>query len=206
MDFKKIVLPYSKDALAPVISAETMEYHYEKHYTTYLANCNRIKQGTEYEHMSLEEIIKKSSGGLFNNAAQTFNHEMFFTSLSPKPKEFVNDKFLTKVNETFGALEELKVIMTEQATTLFGSGWTWLALKKDGELQVISGSNAYSPIVEGMIPLLCIDVWEHAYYVDYRNRRADFVKSLWSLIDWSVVEDRYLQGIKHAKNGCGCKK
>lgn len=191
MEFQKITLPYKEGDLEPIISAKTIGFHFGKHYTTYLANTNNIKKDTQYEHMSINEIILKSTAGLYNNAAQTLNHELFFLQLSPKPVLEISGNFLKDVNSKFGSLEELKVQLTEIAITQFGSGWAWLVLNEVGELKVIAGENAYSPIKGAMYPLLCIDVWEHSYYLDYQNRRADYVKSIWSIMNWEVIQNRY---------------
>lgn len=206
MEFQKITLPYKESDLEPVISAKTIEYHFGKHYATYLSNTNNIKKGTQYECLTLSEIIQQSTGGLYNNAAQTSNHELFFLQFAAKPTLAITEDFLRDVNEQFGSLEELKVMLTESAITHFGSGWAWLVIDEGGRLKVIAGANAYSPITGGMCPLLCIDVWEHSYYLDYQNRRADYVKSIWNIMDWNVIQKRYEEGKKSVPKVSCCRK
>lgn len=182
-------LPYSTEALAPKMSKETFEYHYGKHLQTYVDNLNRLIPGTPYESMSLQEIVKKADGPIFNNAAQTWNHTFFFQMLTPDQKP-MPQKLADRIARDFGSVEAFKEEFSKAATGLFGSGWTWLAADKDGKLQIISESNAGNPMTKGLKPVMTIDVWEHAYYIDYRNRRADFIKSYWELIDWDKVADR----------------
>ena len=182
-------LPYSTEALAPKMSKETFEYHYGKHLQTYVDNLNRLIPGTPYESMSLQEIVKKADGPIFNNAAQTWNHTFFFLMLTPDQKP-MPQKLADRIARDFGSVEAFKEEFSKAATGLFGSGWTWLAADKDGKLQIISESNAGNPMTKGLKPVMTIDVWEHAYYIDYRNRRADFIKSYWELIDWDKVADR----------------
>lgn len=182
-------LPYSTEALAPKMSKETFEYHYGKHLQTYVDNLNRLIPGTPYESMSLQEIVKKADGPIFNNAAQAWNHTFFFLMLTPDQKP-MPQKLADRIARDFGSVEAFKEEFSKAATGLFGSGWTWLAADKDGKLQIISESNAGNPMTKGLKPVMTIDVWEHAYYIDYRNRRADFIKSYWELIDWDKVADR----------------
>ena len=182
-------LPYSTEALAPKMSKETFEYHYGKHLQTYVDNLNRLIPGTPYESMSLQEIVKKADGPIFNNAAQAWNHTFFFLILTPDQKP-MPQKLADRIARDFGSVEAFKEEFSKAATGLFGSGWTWLAADKDGKLQIISESNAGNPMTKGLKPVMTIDVWEHAYYIDYRNRRADFIKSYWELIDWDKVADR----------------
>lgn len=183
-------LPYALEALAPKMSAETFEYHYGKHLQTYVDNLNRLIAGTPYEEMSLEEIIRKADGGIFNNAAQTWNHTFFFRMLTPD-RHSVPGKLAERLARDFGSVEEFKKQFTQAAVGLFGSGWVWLAADKSGKLSIVPKSNAGNPLTDGLRPVMTIDVWEHAYYIDYRNRRADAVAALWDRIDWKVVEERY---------------
>ena len=184
-------LPYSTEALAPKMSKETFEYHYGKHLQTYVDNLNRLIPGTPYESMSLQKIVKKADGPIFNNAAQTWNHTFFFLMLTPDQKP-MPQKLADRIARDFGSVEAFKEEFSKAATGLFGSGWTWLAADKDGKLQIISESNAGNPMTKGLKPVMTIDVWEHAYYIDYRNRRAEQLHNLWKIVDWSVVESRYL--------------
>ncbi len=182
-------LPYAKNALAPIMSEDTLEYHYGKHLQTYIDNLNRMIEGSPYEEMPLDEIVAKSTGGIFNNAAQTWNHTFFFETLTPDPVA-VPDVLEKKIEETFGTMETFKDEFSKAAVSLFGSGWVWLAADNDGRLEIVQESNAGNPLVRGLKPLLTIDVWEHAYYIDYRNRRAAFIDGWWKLVDWQKVAGR----------------
>lgn len=184
-------LPYAYDALEPAISGETMRYHHDKHYAGYVAKLNELILDTPFAAQPLEDIILSADGAIFNNAAQAWNHEFFFEGLSPKPQKAPSGKLLEAVNRSFGSFDGLKTQMGQTAAGLFGSGWVWLAEDGDGKLVVVAEPNAGNPMCRGLKPLLAIDVWEHAYYIDYRNRRADAVAALWDVIDWRVVEDRY---------------
>ena len=185
-------LPYALDVLAPKMSKETLEYHYGKHHQAYVNNLNGLLPGSGFEDAELEDIIKKApAGGLFNNAAQVYNHTMFFFSLSPKPQKDISGSLAYAVKRDFETLDALKEQMGKAAAGQFGSGWAWLVKDGSGKLSIKATSNAGNPMTEGLTPLLNIDVWEHAYYIDYRNRRPDFVAAIWDLIDWSVVEKRY---------------
>ncbi len=184
-------LHFAPDALAPGISEETIGFHYGKHLQTYVDNLNKLIVGTAYEDMTLEDIIRKADGGIFNNAAQTWNHTFYFVALSSSPQPMGNI-LATRVNKSFGSVQEFKDKLLTAATTLFGAGWTWLSEDKDGKLVITNESNAGNPLRNGLHPILTIDVWEHAYYIDYRNRRADYLKALWELIDWNIVEKRLL--------------
>jgi len=181
-------LPYPKDALAPVISQETIEYHYGKHHQTYVTNLNNLIPGTEYESMSLEDIIMKSSGGVFNNAAQVWNHTFYWKSLSPKGGGQPTGKLLDRIKSDFGDFAKFKEDLAKAAVTQFGSGWAWVVLE-GGKLKIEQTPNAETPMtVAGKKPLLTIDVWEHAYYVDYRNKRPDYVTAvLDKLINWEFA-------------------
>jgi Fe-Mn family superoxide dismutase len=185
-------LPYAKDALAPYISAETIDYHYGKHLQTYINNLNNLVAGSEFESESLEEIVRKSSGGIFNNAAQTWNHTLYFLSFSAAPQTRPTGKLAAAIDRDFGSFEAFVEKFTASAVGNFGSGWTWLAAGADGKLEIVNTSNAGNPMTEGKTPLAVVDVWEHAYYIDYRNVRADSVKAFWNILDWKTVEERYI--------------
>lgn len=180
-------LPYAKSALAPYISAETLDYHYGKHHQTYVTNLNNLIPGTEFEKMTLEEIVMKSSGGIFNNAAQVWNHTFYWHSLSPQGGGAPTGALGDAINKTFGSFEEFKKTFTQTALTTFGSGWAWLVKNKDGSLAIVSTSNAACPLTAGQKPLLTCDVWEHAYYVDYRNARANYIAAFWNLVNWDFA-------------------
>lgn len=189
MAFTLPALPYAKNALAPYISEETLEYHYGKHHNTYVTNLNKLIAGTEYENLSLEDIIKKSrSGGVFNNAAQTWNHTFYWHCLSPKGGDEPTGKLADSIVKAFGSFNDFKEQFTQTAITTFGSGWAWLVQDKDGALKIISTSNAGTPMTEGQQALMTCDVWEHAYYIDYRNARPEYLKAFWSLVNWDFVE------------------
>lgn len=184
-------LPYDVEALAPKMSKETFDYHYGKHLQTYVNNLNKFIAGTEFEDMKLEDIICKAQGPTFNNAAQTWNHTFFFMSLTPNQEE-IPSTLSDKLNEAFGSVEKFKEEFTKSATGLFGSGWTWLVKDKENKLKIVNTTNAGNPLTDGLTPLMVIDVWEHAYYIDYRNARADYVKALFDhVIDWGFVAKNY---------------
>ena len=180
-------LPYEKNALEPVISQETLEYHYGKHHNTYVTNLNNLIPGTEFENLSLEDIIMKSSGGVFNNAAQVWNHAFFWNCLTPK-QAAPGKKLTDALVKTFGGIEDFKKQFTETAAGTFGSGWAWLVKNPDGSLAITSTPNAGNPLTEGKTPLLTCDVWEHAYYIDYRNARPSYLEHFWSLVNWEFIE------------------
>jgi superoxide dismutase, Fe-Mn family len=184
-------LPWPEDALAPLISKETISYHYGKHHAAYVANLNKLAGGTPYESMSLEEIIKKASPGpLLNNAAQIWNHTFYWNCMAPQAGGEPSGGLAEAIQKNFGSFAQFKAQFSKTAVTLFGSGWAWLVRNSDGSLAVLGMSNAGTPLREGKTPLLCCDVWEHAYYIDYRNRRPDYVEAFWKLIDWKAVERR----------------
>lgn len=187
MKHKLPELPYNMDALAPVISKETLEYHYGKHHQSYVDNLNKLIVGTEFEDMTLEDIILKSSGGIFNNAAQVFNHSFYWKCLSPDSGGKPQGKLAEAINDSFGSFQAFKEKFTKTAVGTFGSGWAWLVKDKDGKLDVISTSNAGNPMTEGKTPLLTCDVWEHAYYIDYRNARPAYVEKFWDVVNWDFV-------------------
>lgn len=181
-------LPYALDALAPVISKETLEYHYGKHHQAYVINLNNLIPGTEFEHKSLEDIIKTSSGSIFNNAAQVWNHTFYWNCLrSPRENNEPSGALADQMSKTFGSFAEFKDQFSKAAATNFGSGWTWLVKNTDGALTVINTSNAGTPMTEGKQALLTCDVWEHAYYIDYRNARPKYIEAFWSLVNWDFV-------------------
>lgn len=184
-------LPYPYDALEPYISAETLHFHHDKHYAGYVAKLNELVEGTHYATVPLEEVVKSSDGAIFNNAAQALNHEFYFEQFSPRARHQPDIQLRRAIDDEFGSLDRLKERMTEHAMSLFGSGWVWLASDRDGRLYIISKQNAGTPLVDGLIPLLAIDVWEHAYYIDYRNMRKSAVDNFWHVVDWSVVDARY---------------
>ena len=180
-------LPYVKDALAPHISVETIEYHYGKHHKAYVDNINRLISGTEFENVPLEEVIRKSSGGIFNNAAQIWNHTFYWNCLSPKGGGEPIGELANVITEQFGSFAQFKQKFTNAAVTLFGSGWAWLVKNSDSSLSIEATSNAGTPLKEGKKALLTCDVWEHAYYIDYRNARAKYVEESWNLVNWDTV-------------------
>lgn len=195
--FSLMTLPYAPEALEPVISRETIEFHHGKHLQTYVDNLNKLIAGTEYEHMTLEEIVANSQGGVFNNAGQILNHNLYFAQFAPAKElknERVNElKIMQAINRDFGSFETFKAEFEQKGVTLFGSGWVWLAADKDGKLVITQEPNAGNPVTKGLKPLLTMDVWEHAYYIDYRNRRAAHLQALWQIINWEEIERRYLE-------------
>ena len=191
MTYEQPTLPYSETALEPVISAETIRYHYGKHEKAYIDNLNRLIKGTEYEDAELEDIIEEADGALFNNASQAWNHIFYFFSFSPDGSREPGGELRKAIDRDFGSFDQLKAQMDKACASLFGSGWVWLVEDKSGKLAVMSEQNAGNPLRYGMKPLLAIDVWEHAYYIDYRNRRADSIAALWDRIDWKTVGERY---------------
>ncbi|MCQ8117523.1 superoxide dismutase [Fe] [Methylomonas sp. MO1] len=191
MAFELPALPYAKDALAPHISAETIEFHYGKHHQTYVTNLNNLVPGTEFEGLSLEEIVKKSSGGVFNNAAQIWNHTFYWNSLSPNGGGEPTGGLANAIERTFGSFEKFKEEFTKCAVTTFGSGWAWLVKNDKGGLELVSTSNAGCPLTAGQTPLLTCDVWEHAYYIDFRNLRPKYLEAFWALVNWEFASANY---------------
>ncbi len=189
MPFELPALPYARDALAPHISEETLDYHYGKHHNTYVTNLNNLIAGTEHEDNSLEEIILTSTGGLFNNAAQVWNHTFYWNCLSPEGGGEPADALGDAINDTFGSFEAFREKFSTSAVTNFGSGWTWLVKNGDGMLQIVNTSNAANPMTNGLKPLLTCDVWEHAYYIDYRNARPVYLEAFWKLVNWEFVSN-----------------
>jgi Fe-Mn family superoxide dismutase len=180
-------LPYPIDALAPHISKETLEFHYGKHHQTYVTNLNNLIKGTEFENSSLEEIVKKSSGGVFNNAAQIWNHTFYWNSLTPKSAAEPTGKLAEAINAKFGSTAAFKEAFNKSAAGNFGSGWTWLVKKADGSVDIVNTSNAATPLTTADVPLLTCDVWEHAYYIDYRNARPKYLENFWALVNWEFA-------------------
>jgi len=191
MTYEQPTLPYAHDALEPVISKETIEYHYGKHEKAYIDNLNRLIKGTEYEDMELEEIIQTAKGPLYNNASQAWNHIFYFFTFAPNSGGEPSGELRKAIDRDFGSFDKFKEAFVEAGAGLFGSGWVWLSSDEDGKLFITQGPNAENPLTKGLNPLLTFDVWEHAYYIDYRNSRADYLKKLWDIIDWDVVESRY---------------
>lgn len=186
-------LPYAPEALEPVINRETIAFHHGKHLQTYVDNLNRLIVGTEFEQMPVEEIVCKSQGGIFNNAGQILNHNLYFLQFSPVSEDNHTPQgaLLDAINRDFGSFDKFKAEFEKAGTTLFGSGWVWLSADKDGKLVISQEQNANNPITRGLRPLLTMDVWEHAYYLDYQNRRAAHLQALWSIINWREIERRY---------------
>ena len=188
MAFELPPLPYPRDALAPHVSAETLDFHHGKHHQTYVTNLNNLIQGTEFENAPLEEIIRKSSGGLFNNAAQVWNHTFYWNSMSPKGGGEPQGKLGDAIKRAFGSIQAFKEEFNKVAIGTFGSGWAWLVQRPDGSLGIVSTSNAVTPITGNDRPLLTCDVWEHAYYIDYRNARAKYCENWWNVVNWEFAE------------------
>jgi len=184
-------LPFAKDALQPHMSQETLEFHYGKHHQTYVTNLNKLIPGTEFADMPLEEIVRKSSGGVFNNAAQIWNHTFFWNSLSPAGGGAATGALADAINAKWGSADKFKEAFTAAAVGTFGSGWAWLVKKADGSLDIVSTSNAATPLTSDAKPLLTIDVWEHAYYIDYRNARPKFVEAFWNLVNWEFAAKNF---------------
>ena len=184
-------LPYAKDALAPVISAETIDFHYGKHHQAYVTNLNNLVPGTEFEHATLEEIVMRSDGGIFNNAAQVWNHTFYWNGLSPEGGGEPTGALGEAISQAFGSFDEFKAAFIKSGIGNFGSGWTWLVKNGDGSVEIVNTSNAANPMRNGKKPLLTIDVWEHAYYIDYRNARPKYLDEIWSLVNWDFVASNY---------------
>lgn len=183
-------LKFDLDALAPVISRKTLEFHYGKHHQAYVNNLNNLIKGTKFEEYSLENIIKEADGGIYNNAAQIWNHTFYFETFAPNVNSEPAGKLAEAINKSFGSYAEFKEKFSKAAATLFGSGWAWLVKKADGNLDIVQTSNAGCPVKDGLKPLLTCDVWEHAYYLDYQNRRPDYIEAFFVIVDWKVVEGR----------------
>lgn len=191
MTIKLAPLPYEKNALEPHISSETLEIHYGKHHQAYVKNLNAAIEGTADANLSLEEIIKKSSGKLFNNAAQTYNHTFYWNCLAPKAGGSPTGSIAKAINSKWGSFDKFKEAFNENGNGNFGSGWTWLVKKSDNSIEIVNTKNAGCPITDGLIPLLVADVWEHAYYIDYRNARNEHLLAFWNLVNWKFVESNF---------------
>jgi Fe-Mn family superoxide dismutase len=191
MAFELPPLPYSTDALKPTMSPETFEYHYGKHHKAYVDNLNKLVPGTEFEKMSLEQIIMKATGPIFNNAAQVWNHTFFWNSMSPKGGGEPSGALADAIKKDFGSFQTFKEKFNEVGTKQFGSGWAWLVKNKTGKLECVSTSNAANPMTEGHTPIMTCDVWEHAYYIDYRNRRPDFLNAFWNVTNWGFAMENF---------------
>lgn len=191
MEHKLPELPYSLEALNPHISKQTLEFHHGKHHLNYVNTLNKLIPGTRFENASLEDMIREADGAIFNNAAQVWNHTFYFDSFSPKPKVMPEGGLLEALNRDFGSFDKFLEEFGKSALGFFGSGWAWLACDAQGKLSILPLSNAGNPLREGLTPLIACDVWEHAYYLDCQNRRADYIKNFWELLDWAYVEKVY---------------
>ncbi len=191
MAYELPALPYAQDALAPHISEETLGFHHGKHHQTYVTNLNNLVPGTDLEGLSVEELVMKASGGVFNNAAQVWNHTFYWNSLSPNGGGEAEGELAAAINAKFGSFAEFKEAFTKCAVTTFGSGWAWLVKNADGSLELVSSSNAGCPLTEGQTPLLTCDVWEHAYYIDYRNARPKYLEAFWALVNWEFAAKNF---------------
>ena len=191
MAFELPALPYEKNALEPHISSETLDFHHGKHHNTYVQKLNGVVDGTDLEGKSLEDIIKTSSGGVFNNAAQIWNHTFYWNSLSPNGGGEPTGAIADAINAAFGSFEDFKTKFNDMAVNNFGSSWTWLVKKADGTLDIVNTSNAATPITEDLTPLITVDLWEHAYYIDYRNVRPDYLKGFWALVNWDFANENF---------------
>ena len=190
--FELMALPYAMDALEPVISKQTLEFHHGKHLAGYVNNLNAMLPGSGFEEASLEEIVCKATGGMLNNAGQILNHNLYFGQFrAPKADNAPTGKLAEVIVRDFGSFEAFKETFQKGGATLFGSGWVWLSRDQDGKLVITQEANAANPVQKGLKPLLTFDVWEHAYYLDYQNRRPDHLAALWQIIDWEVIEQRY---------------
>ncbi len=184
-------LPFANNALEPFVSAQTLEFHHWKHHQAYVNNLNNLIVGTEFENASLEEIINKADGGIFNNGAQVYNHTFYFEQFSADGCKDPKDGLKSAIIEKFGSVEEFKEQFSKSAATLFGSGWAWLVIDENGELEIVQSSNAGNPIRIGKKPILTCDVWEHAYYLDKQNMRPKYIEDFWKILDWKVISERY---------------
>ena len=190
--FQLMALPYAPEALEPVISRETIGFHHGKHLAAYVKNLNGLLEGSPYAEMPLEMIVKQAEGGILNNAGQVLNHELYFGQFSGKPqKSAPTGKLAVAIDKQFGSFDAFKVEFQKKGATLFGSGWVWLSADTDGKLFITQEANAANPVQKGLTPLLTFDVWEHAYYLDYQNRRPDHLAALWQIVDWDIIEKRY---------------
>jgi superoxide dismutase, Fe-Mn family len=191
MTFNLPILPFAKNALTPYISEETIDFHYGKHHQAYVDNLNKLIIGTEFENKNLPEIIKTATGAIFNNAAQVFNHTFYWNCLHHSNNEKLTAPLMEAINKTFGNLEKFKEEFTKSALGLFGSGWVWLVKDADNKLLITQTKNADNPLISGQMPLLTCDVWEHAYYIDYRNARAKYLEAFWRVVNWDFVDKKF---------------
>lgn len=191
MAFTLPALPYAKDALEPYISARTLEFHYGKHHQAYVNNLNNLVPGTPFETATLEEIIMKADGGIFNNGAQVFNHTFYFEQFSAGGVHEPEENLKSAIEENFGSFGTFVELFNKAAATLFGSGWAWLVLNQAGRLEIVQTSNAGCPLRDGKAPLLTCDVWEHAYYLDKQNLRPKYIEDFWKVVDWKVISERF---------------
>ncbi len=191
MPFELPKLPYEPDALQPYISRQTIEFHYGKHHLAYVNNLNSLIIGTPFEKTTLEDIVRKAGNGIFNNGAQVWNHNFYFLSFSPEGEREPSGDLLKAIIKQYGSFAGFKEQFTKAAVTIFGSGWAWLVKKENGTLDIVQESNAGNPLRNGLTPLMTCDVWEHAYYLDYQNKRADYIQAFWNVLNWKVIADRY---------------
>jgi Fe-Mn family superoxide dismutase len=191
MRFELPKLAWEANALEPAISSRTIELHHGKHHQAYVNNLNSLIEGTDFENMGLEDIIRKSEGAIFNNAAQVWNHTFYFNCFTPGGNGLPSEDLLDAIHKNWDSFDRFKKEFSAAAVSVFGSGWAWLVKDKEGNLSIVKESNAGTPVVKGLEPLLVFDVWEHAYYLDYQNRRADYVEALWNIVDWEAVSSRY---------------
>jgi superoxide dismutase, Fe-Mn family len=191
MSFELPKLSYAADALVPYITKQTIDFHYGKHHQTYVNNLNNLVPGTRFENATLEQIIREADGPIFNNGAQIWNHTFYFESFSPSGQREPKGLLADSIQAAFGSFDAFKEQFTKSAVTLFGSGWAWLVKNADGKLEIVQESNAGNPLKRGLTPLLTCDVWEHAYYLDYQNRRPDYVQAFWNILDWKVIGSRF---------------
>jgi len=191
MSFELPKLPYALDALEPHISKKTLEFHYGRHHQAYVNNLNNLVAGTKFENTTLETIVKEAEGGIFNNGAQVWNHTFYFTGFSPEGVREPSGKLSDAINGKFGSFSAFRDDFSKAAGTLFGSGWVWLVKNDKGALDIIQESNAGNPLREGLIPVLTCDVWEHAYYLDYQNKRPDYIQGFWNVLDWDIISGRF---------------
>jgi Fe-Mn family superoxide dismutase len=191
MPFELPKLPYAPDALQPHISKQTIDFHYGKHHQAYINNLNSLITGTPFENATLEDIIKNAEGAIFNNGAQVWNHTFYFLSFSPQGDPEPSGSLSKAINSQYSSFEGFKEQFTKAAVSIFGSGWAWLVKKADGMLDIVQESNAGNPLRRGLKPLITCDVWEHAYYLDYQNKRADYLHAFWNVLDWKVIAERY---------------
>ena len=195
MRFELPDLPFELNALEPYISKKTLELHHGKHHNDYLANLNKLVQGTKFKDLNLETIIKVADGPIFNNAAQVWNHTFYFECLKPGNRSSIKDSFEEVIKNSFGSVSFFKSSFTESVSSLFGVGWVWLVLNQNGVMEIIQKFNAGNPLRVGLIPLMTCDVWEHAYYLDYQNRLGDYADAFWELINWDIIEKRYIDAV-----------